>query len=103
MEVIDHEPHAWFLFREEDRLLFDANCNHNTVGYSYTIKLSPEEINKYKNGGHEYLNNLAYDIHYSAPVSNGSNSIYKGRDLSDKYSDKLIKAIKSWREENESA
>ncbi|MDH5433297.1 MAG: hypothetical protein OEY19_05085 [Gammaproteobacteria bacterium] len=103
MRVIDHEPHAWFFFEKGGVFFLDANCNHSAFGYSYMIELSPEETEKYKRGGREYLGKLAYDIHYSAPIVKGSNSIYKGRDVSKEYSEESMLAIKLWREANAGA
>jgi hypothetical protein len=98
MEVVDHEPQAWFLFKDDESYFLDANCNHSAFGYSYMIKLSPQELDNYREGGHEYLSKLAYDIHYSAPVVKGSTSIYIGRDVTKEYSELSMAAIKRWRE-----
>ena len=100
MKVVDHEPHSWFLFEENHSLLLDVNCNHSAFGYTYMIKLSPEETIEYKALGNEYLNKLANDIQYSAPILKNSNSIHKGRDVSQKYSKKSLAAITKWRKKN---
>lgn len=103
MRVIDHEPHAWFFFEKDDSYFLDANCNHSAFGYSYMIELSSDEVAKYKNGDREYLGKLAYDIHYSAPIVKGSNSIYRGRDVSKEYSEQSMAAINLWRGANTDA
>ena len=100
MRVIDHEPHAWFLFEEGGSYFLDANCSHSAFGYCYMVELLPDETAKYTNEGRSYLSILAHDIHYSAPVVTGSNSIYKGRDVSNHYIEKTKAAIKKWRESN---
>ena len=101
IKVIDHEPQTWFLFQSDNLLLLDANCNHGAFGYSYMIELSADEVAEYKNGGHDYLSKLAFEIQYSAPVAKGSNSKYIGRDVSKKYSEQAMVAIKEWRNSNE--
>ncbi|WP_369942346.1 hypothetical protein [Xanthomonas medicagonis] len=40
MQVVDHEPHAWFLLRDGDTLLLDVNCSHGAVGYAWTMALT---------------------------------------------------------------
>ena len=100
MRVVDHEPHAWFLFEEGGSYFLDANCSHSAFGYCYMIELLPEETSKYKSEGRSYLSILAHDIHYSAPVATGSKSIYKGRDVSSHYAEKTQTAIRKWRESN---
>lgn len=103
MRVIDHEPQAWFLVEEDGSYFLDANCSHSAFGYCYMVQLLPDETARYKNEGRNYLSILAHDIHYSAPVVIGSNSIYKGRDVSNRYSEKTKAAVKKWRESNERA
>ncbi len=98
MKVIDTECWAWFLFEHEGDLYLDANCNMSALGYTYMIRLNEDELESYKNGGHEYLNQLAYDIHYSVPIAKDSGSIYKGRDVSGEYSEMTAEAVGLWRE-----
>lgn len=98
MKVVDHEPHSWFLFEENGMLLLDANCNHSAFGYTYMVQLSPEELVEYRKKGRSYLNNLAHDIHYSAPIVKGSKSVYIGRDVSNENSEKSLTAVRTWRE-----
>jgi hypothetical protein len=47
MQVVDHEPHAWFLFKEGNAFLLDVNCNHGPVGYCVMIQLTAEEESEY--------------------------------------------------------
>lgn len=47
MKVVDHEPHAWFLFEEGDSIFLDVNCDHGAAGYSVMIELSAEEALRY--------------------------------------------------------
>ena len=100
MNVIDEEPHSWFLFEFEDSLLFSANCEFSFVGYDFMMFLSEGESKKYKTIGHEYLNDLAASINVSVPISKGSKSIYKNRNVSNEYSAKSLNAVEHWRKIN---
>lgn len=98
MKVIDHENQSWFLFEHEGALLLDVSCNISFFGYTYMIELKEEELAAYDRDGHEYLSKLARNIQYSAPIAKGSNSIYKGRDLTGQYSELITVAVQKWRE-----
>jgi hypothetical protein len=98
MKVIDSENWAWFLFEHEDHLYLDANCNMSAFGYTYMIQLNDEERYAYKAGGHEYLNQLAHDIHYSVPIAADTRSKYKGRDVSKMFSEMATDAVREWRQ-----
>lgn len=97
MRVIDHEPQWWFLLEEDGALFLDANCSHSVVGYDFLLQLNPEEIKLYAREGRVFLRRLATEIQDSAPVAKGSTSRFKGRDLSQTCSDKVTKAVESWR------
>jgi hypothetical protein len=97
LKVIDHEPYRWFLLEESDDLLLDANCDHSFIGYSYLIQLKPDEIQEYRQRGRDYLHWLSEDIHNSVPILKVSTSIYKGRDLSSLYRERVSEAIEAWR------
>jgi hypothetical protein len=98
MKVIDSESWAWFLFEHEGHFYLDANCNMSAFGYTYMIQLNEVELVSYESGGREYLSKLAHDIHYSVPISKDTKSIYKGRDVSEEFSDLATEAAKAWRE-----
>lgn len=98
MKVIDSENWAWFLFDHEGQLYLDANCNMSAFGYTYMIQLNDEERSAYNAGGHEYLNWLAHDIHYSVPIAEGTCSKYKGRDVSKGLSELATEAVRAWRQ-----
>lgn len=85
MQVVDHEPHAWFLFKEGNDLLLDVNCNHGPAGYSVMIQLSEEEEAEYSKKGHAYLNWLAQAVQDSGPGRG-----YQLRDVSTTYSKESI-------------
>ena len=92
MQVVDHEPHAWFLFKEENALLLDINCNHGPVGYDVMIQLSAEEESEYSQKGHTYLNWLAQAVQNSGPGCG-----YQMRDVSAIYSEESMAAVNEWR------
>ena len=100
MKVIDSENWAWFLFEHEGGLYLDANCNMSAFGYTYMIRLNEKEQAQYSDGGREYLNKLAHDIHYSVPIAKDTSSIYKGRDVSNELTELATEAVKLWREGN---
>ena len=81
MQVVDHEPQAWFLFQEGDALILDVNCNHGAAGYGVMIQLSAEEVSEYAREGHAYLNRLVGAVRDSGPGRG-----YQLRDVSAEYS-----------------
>lgn len=97
MQVLDHEPQFWFLFEEDGALFLDANCSHSFFGYNFMIQLSPGEVLEYQEQGRPYLSWLARDIQDSAPILQGSHSIYKGRDVSSAYTEEVSQAVEAWR------
>ena len=97
MNVVDHEEHMWILFRYEDKLLFDANCNHHVFGYSWLIELKPHEVEAYQKRGREYLHELAEAIQNMAPIARGSTSQYKSRDLTKQLGELTTKVFLDWK------
>ena len=92
MQVVDYEPHAWFLFKEGNVLLLDVNCNHGPVGYSVMIELSAEEESEHSQKGHTYLNWLGQAVQNSGPGRG-----YQLRDVSAIYSKESMAAVNEWR------
>lgn len=95
MKVIDHQPHAWFLFEHDSGLLIDVDCHHGAVSCSVLIRLNDQELAEYRRDGHAYLDRLAQAIHYSAPILAISDSPYKPRKLRG-YDDQVLQAIRQW-------
>jgi hypothetical protein len=79
--VIDHEPSAWFLVQDGERLLLDVNCSHGAVSYPFLMALDEAEREAYAARGHSFISELANKIQYSAPGVVGSVSPYRDRDL----------------------
>ncbi|MCP3657871.1 MAG: hypothetical protein GY734_00015 [Herbaspirillum sp.] len=97
MEVIDNEPHFWFLLSDAGSLFLDVNCEHGAVGYNVLVQLNDLERAGYSNDGHEYLSKLAEKISYSAPGVIGSSSEYKNRNVALRYADAINTAFSTWR------
>ena len=81
MTVIDHEPSAWFLVRDGERLLLDVNCSHSAVSYPFLMALNETEREAYAARGHQFISELAEKIQDSAPGVIGNVSPYRDRDL----------------------
>jgi len=92
VHVIDHEPHAWFLFKEGDALLLDVNCNHGAAGYSIIIQLNVDEESEYSRKGHAYVDWLAQAVQDSGPGHG-----YQLRDVSATYAKESTAAVSEWR------
>ncbi len=98
MKVLDYEPQCWFLLEDDGALFLDANCNHSFIGYSFLLQLDAKEAANYRVKGRAYLSRLADEIQNSAPILAVSKSIYKGRDCSQEYSERVMTAIHQWRQ-----
>jgi hypothetical protein len=92
MQVVDHEPQAWFLFQEGNALILDVNCNHGAVGYGVMIQLSAEESSEYAREGHAYLNRLAEAVQDAGPGRG-----HQLRDVTAVYSKASTAAVREWR------
>jgi hypothetical protein len=79
MEVIDREPHAWFLVRDGNALLREVRCSHGPADYSVVLELNAMERRRYDRQRRVYLEELTYAIHYSAPGVRGNTSVYAHR------------------------
>lgn len=96
MEVIDHEPHFWFLLRKEQGLFLDISCNHGPAGYDVLIELNVAEEAQYLKKGRNFINLLAQAIQDSAPGVRNSLSVYQNRNVSAQYADEVNVAVKKW-------
>lgn len=98
MNILDYEPHMWFLAEENGILYFDAACEHSAVSCSFAIEMSSSEAANYNQQGHLYLNRLAEDIHMSMPGAKNTQSPYKPRQLAPEFSERLNTVIQHWQE-----
>lgn len=101
MRVVDanDECYGWFLFEEDGSLFLHASCNVSAFGYTFMIQLNAREVDEYKQQGRAYLHQLAQYIQDSVPIHEASQSIYKGRDVSSAYMEKVLAAVNAWRME----
>ncbi|WP_343547201.1 hypothetical protein [Ralstonia sp.] len=99
MQVLDHEPQRWFLFEANGALYLDANCNHGAFGYSFMIRLTAAEVQRYRDEGRDYLSWLAEDIHNSAPILSASSSPYRTRKASQEEEAQARTAFAGWQAE----
>ena len=97
MRVIDHEPQWWFLLEEDGLLFLDTSCEHSFISYDFLLQLDIEELRTYAREGRAFINQLATEIEYSAPIARASTSRFKARRLSEPYSAKVTTAVESWR------
>ncbi|WP_247362034.1 hypothetical protein [Ralstonia pseudosolanacearum] len=96
MQVVDHEPYLWFLFEQDGELYLDANCNHSFIGYTFMMRLTSNEVRRYRRQGRNYINWLAQDIQNSAPILITSNSSYKHRKASPEEEAQANAAVSAW-------
>lgn len=96
MKVLDHEHYSWFLLQEGEDLILDIYCSHSFIGYTFTMKLTADEIAQFKQEGRNYLSWLAHEVHYSAPLVN-KKSPYRSRDISRECREIMLPVIVQWR------
>jgi len=90
LDVIDHQPHAWFLLRDGDDHYLDVNCSHGPVGFSLLVKLSAAEHEEYRALGRVFIDYLAARVAYWW-------SDYKERDLGSSLQAEVSDAVTRFR------
>ena len=96
MIVLDREPQWWFLLQDGEALLFDVNCSHSAVSYSWLMALNAEETARFKLDGRQFLNELAEEVQHSAPGARGSTSAFLGRNISGTRGQAVSEAVEAW-------
>lgn len=96
MHVICEKDQFWFLLRDETALYLCAACFHGSTQYSFEMMLNDSEAQQFLSRGDEYIDELAHDVHYSAPGALGSKSIYKNREASRDEQMAMREAIMLW-------
>ncbi|GAA1831680.1 hypothetical protein GCM10009772_06740 [Pseudonocardia alni subsp. carboxydivorans] len=91
MQVVDQEPHAWFLLRDDAGTYLDVNCSHGPVGYSVLLELDDDERRALDEGGRSYLDDLAATVAYRV------RSPYRDRDLTRARGHEVTAAVAAWR------
>ena len=97
MDVLDHEPHWWFLLQDGDALLLDVHCSHGPVDYDWTMVLNDGEVAQYRAAGRAFINSLAEKVQWTAPGARGSSSPCLGRNLGASARQQVSAAIMHWR------
>jgi hypothetical protein len=62
MVVVDHQPHDWFLLRDERGFVLDVNCGQSAVGFSVVVRLAGTETGLIETRGREAVTELARSI-----------------------------------------
>ncbi|SDC42099.1 hypothetical protein SAMN05192589_102157 [Paracidovorax valerianellae] len=96
MQVVDHEPHAWFLLRDGDTLLLDVDCSHGAVGYVWTMVLTAQEVAQFRALGRDVIAQLAERVQSTAPGVVGNRSPYLVRKADVDTRQRVTVAIKAW-------
>ena len=96
MQVVDHEPYAWFLLHDGNTLLLDVNCSHGAVGYEWTMVLNAEEVAHFHALGRDFIAQLAERVQWTAPGVLGSTSPYLGRKVDVDIREQVNLAVKAW-------
>jgi hypothetical protein len=97
MQVLDHEPHAWFLLSWGAELLLDVNVSHGAVSTSVTMALDADERAALDHEGRGYLSRLAQEVQDSIPLRADAGSPYRPRDLSPTLGRDVTQAVLAWR------
>ena len=97
MQVLDHEPHTWFLLSSGEDLLFDVNVSHGAVSASMTIALDADERAALDGEGRGYLTRLAQEIQDSIPLRADAGSPYRPRNLAPTVGTAVSQAVVAWR------
>lgn len=100
MKIAAQRKGSWFLFTTNDNLLLNVNCNHGFFGYSWMIELNEAEKQKYKVEGDTYLDLLAEAIQNSNPIHKNTTSPFVDRNVSKKYKNESMDALKKYRKNN---
>ena len=90
MEVVEHEPNAWFLLKEDQTYFLDVNCSSSAVGFGILIQLTDDECREYLGIGRIYIQYLAARVQFW-PTQ------YASRNLSRTHGTRVGSAIAAWR------
>lgn len=62
MDVIDHEPAAWYLLAEGERMYLDVACEGYAAGYSLLLELTADERRAIVLEGHAAADRIALEV-----------------------------------------
>jgi len=91
MEVIDAEPHGWFLLRDGDDLLLDVNASHSAVGFDMVVRLTPTEVQAHAAEGRPFVSRLAEAVQRRALTE------FAGRNVAAEVGPAVLAAIRAAR------
>ncbi len=92
--VIDHKPGCWYLLNNDNLYFFSMNYSRGFFNDSISIQLTPQEIERYKSDGIDYINNFErtlYKLGYKG---------FKDRIVSNATNFEIGNAIIVWRKAN---
>ncbi len=92
MHVVAHDPHNWFLLKEDGALYLDVNSGHSAVGFCVLIRLTEEEARRYREGGDPFLSALARDLQ-----DRGPSAALAERNLNGELGEAVTEAVVRWR------
>lgn len=87
MEILDTEPHGWFLLRDGDELLLDVNCSTSAVGFGMIVRLTPTEMQAHAMEGRLFVSKLAERLQNHALTE------FKNRDITPEVGQRVLEAI----------
>jgi hypothetical protein len=90
MDVVDHEPAAWFLLADGEEMFLDVNCEGNAAGYTLLLELTADERRAIVLEGHAAADRIALEV-AATPEEFWDRQIM-GR------GDEVADAITAWRE-----
>jgi hypothetical protein len=96
MVVVAHEPHAWFLVQDGQRLLLDVNCSQGAVSYDFLMALEAGEREAYAMRGRQFLAELARKVQSSMPAAPVGGSPFRDRVLRGRDRDEVDAAARAW-------
>ena len=62
MDVVDHEPAAWFLLADGEDLFLDVSCEGLAAGYSLLLELTADERRAIVLEGHAAADRIALEV-----------------------------------------
>lgn len=92
MEVVDHQPHGWYLLCDGDRYFLDVNCRLPLVDISILLQLDETERAEYHALGRVFVEYLAAKVSYWPDR-------YRSRNITGPLAQAESKAIGDWRRE----
>ena len=87
MEIIDSEPHGWFLLRDGNDFLLDVNCSYSAVSFDMVVRLTSAEVQAYGVEGRPFVSRLA------DTVQNEALTEFRSRNVAGEVGPRVLAAI----------